>query len=165
MDIDCTATYRRQRKLWRQLLNWGSVCRHFLPSALITVFSHVSPRRSERHYRRQFQRCREAHRRLVIGPARFRQRSDIQFVHPQASVNRDSFPRIFGLPVHAYLVYIHGFSTHKWSTFTHKWSTCRPHHADSDMDAVPPVYLYENPILIACSSSVHCGNRRGQRGR
>ena len=99
----------------------------------------------------------------MIGPARFRQRSGIQFVHPQVSVNRGSFPRIFGLPVHAYLVYIHGFSTHIWSTFTHKWSTYRPHLTDYDMDALSPVYLYENPIWIACSRRPHCGNRRGQR--
>ena len=162
MDINFTATYRAKIIL-APATELGECLRAFSHLAPIAESSHFSPRRSERHHHRQLQRCREAHRRLVIGPARFRQRSGIQFVHPQASVNRGSFPRIFGLPVHAYLVYIHGFSTHIWSTFTHKLSTKRSHLTDIEMDALSPIYLYENPIWIACSSSAHRGNRRGQR--
>lgn len=52
--------------------------------------------------------------------ARGRHRTD-----PQGSVHPGSFPRIFGLSGHAYLVYQNEFSTHIWSTFTHKWSTDR----------------------------------------
>ncbi len=69
-----------------------------------------------------------------------------QRADPQEGVQPGSFPRIFGLPVHAYLVYIHEFSTHIRSTFAHKWSTSRPHHADSGLDTITPIYLYEKPI-------------------
>ena len=82
---------------------------------------------------------------------------------PQIAVHPDSFPRIFGLPVHAYLVYKCRISTHIWSTFTHKWSTFRPHLTDSETDALSPIYLYENPIWIACSSGVRCGKWIGRR--
>lgn len=69
-----------------------------------------------------------------------------------------SFPRIFCLPVHAYLVYNRGLSTHIWSTFTHKWSIKLLHLHESEADMLHPVCLYEYPIWIACSSSVLCGN-------
>jgi hypothetical protein len=77
---------------------------------------------------------------------------------PQARVHRGRFPRIFGVSVHAYLVYLDDFSTHIWRISTHIWCTERLQHIDSEQDARPPVYLYGIPVWIACSSSVHCGN-------
>ena len=83
---------------------------------------------------------------------------DLHYV-PQAGVQPGSFPRISGLPVHAYLVYRFRFLTHVWSTFAHKWSICCPHHADSEADVFPPVCLYEDPLWTACSSGGHCEKR------
>lgn len=89
----------------------------------------------------------------------------IHLADPQGGVQSSSFPRIFGLPVHAYLVNNSESSTHIWSTFTHKWSTNLLHHADFAMDTLRPIYLYELPIWIACSSSVRCGNCSGGRSK
>jgi hypothetical protein len=82
----------------------------------------------------------------------------IHLADPQGGVQSSSFPRIFGLLVHAYLVNNNEFSTHIWSTLAHKSSTNLLHPCDFAMDTLRPIYLCEFPIRIACSSSVRCGN-------
>lgn len=82
---------------------------------------------------------------------------------PQAAVEPGSFPRIFGVSVHAYLVYIGEFSTHIWCTFTHIWCIEQLHPVDSADDARRPVYLYGHPLWIACSSGARCAICHGGR--
>lgn len=65
---------------------------------------------------------------------------------PQGTVQPDSFPRIFGVFGHAYLVYIGEFATHIWCMFTHIWYTDRRQHVDSANDAQRPIYLYGVPL-------------------
>jgi len=66
---------------------------------------------------------------------------------------------------HAYLVYLF---THIWSTFTGFPRIFGLHLRINGLHATrillilirmlfPPIYLYENPIWIVCSSSAHCG--------